>query len=410
MLFSRSFLPIFICQALGAFTDNFFKNAVAVLITFRLAETVHMHPASLISLGTAIFIAPFFLFSAIGGTLADAVAKHRLVRLFKIIEVGLCAIASASLVLQHVPLMFFSLFLLGTQAAFFGPVKYAILPELLPPQRLLKGNAWVEAGTFLSILAGTLSGGLLILQPHGEWVVSGVMMALALVGMVVAFTVPPCPAHHAVIRWNPWRTTAELMGYAWRDASLRTPILGISWFWAVGATYLTQTPVFIKEVMGGNEEVVTLFITAFSFGVAAGSLLSQQLVKRGIATTRSALLAMCGAGIFAWALSLNIVHGDGLIGAAEYLSSPTQLMVLAGFFIVAAASGVFVVPLYTQLQRAASEEHRARVIAANNILNAVYMTAAALAATLCFVAGGDVLLVLLIVAAINGLIIATLAR
>lgn len=376
---TRRFFPIFVAQALGAFNDNFFRNAMSVWVTFHLAELVHVDAATIISLAAATFMLPFFLFSAIAGEIADRVAKHKLVVWLKAWECVLCAIAGVSLFLDNPWLMLFSLFLLGTQAAMFGPVKYAILPELLPKETLLNANAIVEAGTFLCILAGTLLGGLLVLRTHGLWMVSAGMMAMALVGLWAARKVPAVAADahgEHKLHWNVVASTVRIVREVLRIPALLKPVLGISWFWALGAVYLTQFPVLVKQVYGGNEEVVTLLVAVFSVGIAIGAWLCGSLFHgKGLRTSMIAL-AIFSADL--WWVAQGYVAPEHMVGVRAFLQNMMAYRIIGDVVAVAVAGGVFVVPLYTRLQTGAEACMRARVIAANNLMNSFCIVGTAL--------------------------------
>lgn len=397
---SRQFLPIFIAQALGAFTDNFYRNAMAVFITFQLSQTLDMKAETLISMAAAVFILPFFLFSAIAGQIADRVAKHQLVRKLKAVECLLSAIAAFSLFMGNPWLMLFSLFLLGTQSAIFGPVKYAILPELLPREKLLQANALFEAGTFVAVLAGTLLGGLLVLQTHGLWTVAVIMILASIAGFFASLLIPqlPRPAVGAIVSWNIVRATGRVLRAA-RAPALLHPVLGISLFWALGAAYLTQFPIFAKQVFGGNEQVVTFLYALFSIAIAVGSWSSSAIFKgRGV---KSSLVALAVFGCdLAYVISGLTAEGE-LIGVREFFQQPYAIRVVIDITLIAIAGGIFVVPLYTALQLYADAGERAQVIAANNVVNSLCITVTAVATAIAYGMGVVVQEVFLGVAALS---------
>ncbi len=277
LLFSRRFGPIFTCMALGAFNDNFYKNAVIILITYLLSASLKIDAALLISFAAAAFILPFFLFSGIAGIMADRIAKHGLVRVLKVTELVLCILVGFALATHHLWALLILLFLFGTQAAFFGPVKYAILPELVSKNELLAANGIVEAGTFLGILIGTLAGGLLILHPAGVHLVAWILIGLGLLGVVAAWHVPTTGNAQPALaqRYNVISTTKDMLKHAVASPPIWFAILGISWFWAIGTTYLTQIPVFAKDIVGGNEEVASFYFGLFSIGIGLGAMSCQ---------------------------------------------------------------------------------------------------------------------------------------
>lgn len=399
---------MFACMALGAFNDNYFKNALIILITYQLSQQLALDAATLISLASALFILPFFLCSGVAGALADRYAKARMVRWLKFTELLLFIAAAFVLIGESVNGMMLVLFLLGVQAAFFGPVKYAILPELVAREQLLAANGLVEAGTFLSILMGTILGGLVILMPQGAWWVGGSMVAMGALGLWFAARIPQTLAAEvsSPMRWNILSTTFAMLRHAFHTPMLARAIIGISWFWAIGATYLTQIPVFTKEVIGGDQTMVVVFLASFSVGIALGSLLCQRLLK-GEATLRLApfaLLAMCVFGIDLWWISAQFTEPtDEFASLRSLLTHHTIpiLRVLADFFLLSVAGGVLIVPLYTRLQLASEAAERGRTIASNNVMNALAITLASLAAAAAYALGAEVREVLLAAALMN---------
>ena len=390
---SRMFSPIFVCMAGGAFNDNLFKNAMAVLITYQLAARSGIGAELLVSIATAIFILPFFLFSAVAGNLADRMAKHRLVRYCKISELLIVGVAAASLLSEQVWLMFLALGMLGLQSAVFGPVKYAILPELIPTNKLLAANGMVEAGTFLAILSGTLAGGLLVLLPQGALVVSVVLASVSAVGLLAALMVPSCvaPKEHTG-SLHVWRALREVFRVLYRSPRLVMAVLGISCFWALGASYLTQIPLIAKLVLGGDETVVSSLIACFAIGIAIGSLGCQAVFTRIKAMRYShyALLAMGGFALDMWWVAVHMPATESLIHIRDVWGDVPRMRLMADMVLLAISGGVFVVPLYTELQVVAAEAYRARIIAANNIMNAGFIAVGAVAITLCYAVGLDI--------------------
>lgn len=418
LLLSRRFGAMFSAMALGAFVDNYYKNALIIIVTFQLAEHMGMEAATLLSIASAAFILPFFLCSGLAGEIADRVPKYQWVRTLKLTEFILILLAALSLMYQHSWSMLLILFLLGMQAAFFGPVKYSILPELLKKDELLTGNAIVEAGTFLSILVGTLVGGLVILQVNGTLIVSLSLIAMSGLGLWAAWQVPITHVTKPELRlnYNIFASTWNMVRHAFTNPGLIFPILGISWFWAIGATYLTQIPVFTKEIIGGDEKVVTLFNGIFTVGIALGSFYCP-LAIQWLGARAKNLSSIALAGVLIFGVDLCFVglhstppHPDELIGFVAYLTSSfSHLRLALDLFLLAFCGGAFIVPLYTQLQTASAEHERARTIASNNVMNALFIaTASVLAATL-FALDFNVLQVLFIFALLNLPVIAALA-
>ena len=379
LLTSRRLLPLFVTQFLGALNDNLYKNALVILVAYQDTSSPRATEI-LVTIAGAIFIVPYFLFSATAGQLADRFEKHRLVRITKLWEIGVMICAAAGFALDNVPLQLAILFCLGIQATFFGPVKYGILPELLAPEELVAGNGLIEAGTFLAILLGTIAGGLLILAPHGAVIVGASQLAIAAAGWCASLFVPRERAAAPSLRIDPniARETWSILRYAYSQRALRLPLWGISWFWLIGIAYLAQFPNFAKELLGANNEVVTLFLTLFSIGIGAGSLLCARL-QRGAINLRLVPLGALGLALFGFDLYLASPTADAagpLIGVLAFLRDPAHWRILVDLAVIALAGGLYCVPLYAVMQAESAPEHRARVIAANNIMNALFMVAA----------------------------------
>ncbi len=383
---ARRFLPLFLTQFLGAMNDSLFKQALFVLIVFRLADTAGANSAILVNIGAGLFILPFFLFSATGGQLADKVEKSRLIVWIKLNEIVCMLLAAAGFYLGHTYFLLAVLFLMGAQSAFFGPVKYSILPTHLHDRELITGNAYIEAGTFLAILIGTLAGNQLILTEYGGLIVSVIVITLAVSGFATAFFIPKAGPAAPDLRVNPnilaetWSTMR--LGRARRDIHLS--ILGISWFWLFGATFLAQLSPFTKDYLHANEDIIALFMTLFSIGIGAGSFLCNRLLRGDI----SARFAPIGAiGMAAFSLDLYFASRTGtpatgtLIGLGEFLRHGGNWRIVADLFMTSVSCGLFVVPLYAIMQARSDHANRSRIIAANNIMNALFMVAGSIAAT-----------------------------
>ncbi len=376
LLRTRRFLPLFLSQSLGALNDNLFKNALVVLIVFRTAEG----GAELVALAGGLFILPYVLFSASAGQLADRFDKSRLLRATKVAEVGIMLLAAWGLLVGNVPMLLAVLFGLGIQAAFFSPLKYGLLPDHLAEHELVRGNALVEAGTFGGILAGTIAGGALIGLRNGPALVAGAGIALALAGALAAFAVPRArPAMPGLrIGWNVVRETWELLRAARANRAVWLPILGLSWFWTIGATFLAVFPVLAKQSFGADNQVVTLLLAGFAVGVGIGSMLAARLLHGEISARHvpgAALLLSAFTAAFAFLASLPAAAGWST--PAAMLSSTPGIAALLCLLGASACGGVFSVPLYALVQDRSDPACRARMIAANNVLNAVFMVAGA---------------------------------
>ena len=382
LLGSRRFLPFFCTQFLGAFNDNVFKNALIVMIAFRLAAS---EANFLINLAAGLFILPFFLFSATAGQVADKTDKSILIRRIKLAEIGIGAFGVLALFSGNNYLCLSVLFLLGVQSAFFGPVKYAILPQHLQKTELVSGNALVEMGTFVSILLGTIVGGLLAGKTGaGEsglhWI-SAIIMTTAGMGYLAARAIPKAqaPAPDLKINYNPVSQTAAILKEAAKTPAVFYAIIGISWFWLLGAAYLTQIPSLTRNVLGGSESLVTLLLCCFTIGVAIGSLLCGRLsggrVELGLVPIGAAGLTVSGVllasatGNFTPPAEMTISAFWNSDGAFPILTNLTLIGIFGGFYIV---------PLYSMMQERSAPKIRARIIAVNNVLNALFMVVAAL--------------------------------
>lgn len=384
LLKTSRFLPLFVAQFLGAVNDNLLKTALVTLVTYE-AFTDATTTKIVVAIATAIFIAPYFIASATAGQLADKYEKAGLVRYVKLWEIGVMLLATAGFALAGNGFVAFELFvllLLGVQATFFGPVKYGILPDLLAPEELMGGNALIEAGTFVAILLGTIAGGLLILAPYGKTIVSAALLLFALGGWCASLFIPRAGRAAPDLRINPniWAETMAIIRFAGERRELRLSILAISWFWLFGAIFLSQFPTYAKDTLGADAGVETLFLAMFSVGIGAGAMLVGKLLK-GEVSARLAPLGAVGMTLFTLDLygvsarAGEAAAGGALIGVAQFLAEPGNWRLLADLFLIALSGGVFTVPLYALLQARAEESHRSRVVAANNVLNALFIVA-----------------------------------
>jgi 1-acyl-sn-glycerol-3-phosphate acyltransferase len=380
LLKERRFLPFFFTQFLGAFNDNVYKNALVIMLAFSATGLSAADSHGLVNLAGGLFILPFFLFSATAGQLADKYEKSRIIRYVKLFEIGIMLCAAAGFYWQSLTLLIGSLFLLGTQAALFGPVKYAILPQQLKEEELIGGNALVESGTFLAILLGTLLGGVLIGLEHGRAFVSVAVLALAVLGYASSRFIPvaPAPSPKLKINWNPLTETWRNLRFTRRNHTVFLAILGISWFWFFGATLLSQFPSFSKEVLGGNEQVVTLLLTVFSVGIALGSLLCERMsgskVEIGLVPFGSIGLTLFALDVYFATRGLSAAGTSGVIA---FLAQARNWRVLVDLSLLGLFGGFYIVPLYALIQSRSSAAHRSRIIAGNNILNALFMVLSA---------------------------------
>ncbi|WP_319241539.1 MFS transporter [uncultured Propionivibrio sp.] len=384
LLSVRRFAPFFVTQFLGAFNDNVFKNALVVLLTFQAAQWTSLAPEILTNLAAGIFILPFFLFSATAGQIADKFDKAGLARLVKLLEMAIMGIAAAGFHFHDLTILLAALFLLGLHSTLFGPVKYAILPQHLRAHELVAGNALVESGTFVAILLGTLFGGLLAgAGGHPVWVaMAGLGVAVA--GYAASRFIPaaPPPVPGLRINFNPLSETWRNIAFARRERAVFLAILAISWFWLYGALFLAQFPAYAKHVLGGDESSVTLLLAVFTVGIGVGSALCERLsgkqVELGLVPLGA--IGLSAFGVDVWLASPQIVPGVVLLDVSTLLSRVSTLRVLFDFLMIGIAGGFFIVPLYVLIQVRGDPDHRARLIATNNILNALFMVVGALGA------------------------------
>jgi len=409
LLRTKRFMPLFMTQALGALNDNVFKNALVVLIIYRIAEAAGLNGQILVTAAAGVFILPFFLFSATAGQIADKYEKSGLIKWIKMVEIAIMTFAAVGFWYGNVYFLIAVLFFMGTQSTFFGPVKYSILPYHLHEDELIGGNALIEAGTFLAILVGTIAGGLLILHDYGTVIISGAVIMLAVLGWMTSLTIPEAPAASPslMINWNFLKETWEIVRKAGERRDIFLSILGISWFWLVGATFLSQFPAFAKDVVFADETVVTLFLTIFSIGIGLGSLLCNKLLKSEV-SAKYVPFGAIGMTIFIVDLYLATFNGDrsatSLIDMTAFLADTGNWRIVFDLLAIAICGGLFIVPLYAILQSRSEESHRSRIIAANNIINALFMVIGALAATAMLSADFSVPDVFLTLAVVNGFV------
>jgi 1-acyl-sn-glycerol-3-phosphate acyltransferase len=382
LLRQRRFGPFFWTQFLGAFNDNLFKNALALLVGYRAATRAEGD--LLVNLAQGLLVLPFFLFSATAGQLADKYEKSRLVRLIKFAEIGIMTLATIGFLLDDLVVLLCALFLMGTQSAMFGPVKYSLIPQHLREEELVGGNGLIEMGTFLAILLGTIvAGGIMQIESHRVAIVSITVLLLAVAGFLVSRRIPhaEAAAPDLKIRLNPITETWRAIGFAREVRSVFLSILGISWLWFFGALFLAQMLNYARYVLGGDESVVTLLLAAFSIGIASGSILCERLsggqIEIGLVPLGSIGMTLFTVDLY-FASPLGIAAGSHDLVAILY--SDFGWRVLTDLVLIGVFGGLFSVPLYALVQHRTEEATRSRVIAANNIMNAGFMVAASLIA------------------------------
>jgi acyl-[acyl-carrier-protein]-phospholipid O-acyltransferase/long-chain-fatty-acid--[acyl-carrier-protein] ligase len=415
LLRTRRFLPLALTQFLGAFNDNLFKNALVILITFVLAEQSGLDARVLVVLAGGVLIFPFFLFSATAGQLADKYDKARITRYIKLAEIVIMLGAGLGFLLGSVSLLMTVLFLTGAQSAFFGPIKFGILPDHLADDELVAGNALIETSTFLAILGGTLFGGMAILAEGGTALVTALVVLVAVAGWWASRSIPPTqPATpELVVGFNPLAETWRILRVAGESRVILLCILGVSWFWAMGSTFLSLFPTLTKDLIGADEGVVTLLLIAFSTGIAAGALLCNRLLKGEVHATY-VTLGSVGITLFALDLWLSTRSlpppGADPMDIAAFLAQPGSWRLLADLVLLAVSGGLFIVPLQAMLQYHSPPAHRARNIAANNVVNALFMVAAAALSAMALAEGASIPQVFLVIALINAVVAVYILR
>jgi 1-acyl-sn-glycerol-3-phosphate acyltransferase len=381
LLRERRFAPFFWTQFLGAGNDNLYKNALIIFVAYQAASLTSLSSNDLVNLAAGLFILPFVLLSATAGQLADKFEKSRLIRWIKLFEIAIMVIGLTGFWHQNLLLLFVALALMGVHSTLFGPVKYAILPQHLKPTELIGGNGLVEMGTFVAILLGTIAGGVVVAaKPDGPLYAGGVAIAVAVAGYLVSRGIPltPAVAPGLGINWNPFTETWKNLRFAQGNRVVWLSMLGISWFWFYGATFLTQFPNFTKDVLGGDEHVATLLLAIFSVGIGAGSLLCERMSGRKVEVGLVPFGSM-GLSLFAvdlWLASRGL-HPTALTGIDGFLAVHAHWRVAADLVLLGMFGGFYIVPLYALIQERSEPAFRSRIIAANNILNAIFMVASA---------------------------------
>ena len=402
---SRNFMPLFLTQFLGGFNDNFFKSAMVILITYRLADAAGMDARILVTVAAGIFILPFFLCASLAGQMADKYERASMARATKIAEVVVMSGAAVGFYLESIGVLMVVLFLMGAQSAFFSPIKYSILPQHLKKDELIGANALIEMGTFLSILTGTIAGGLFILREGGGSFVSFLVIGIAVLGYWTSRYIPPTRPINPELkfRYNVIRETAALVGEVMPRREIFLCVLGVAWFWLVGATFLSQFPTFAKDVICADEQVATLFLAVFSVGIGAGSLACNGLLK-GEISGRYVPWAACGmsaASVLLYFASGMSHAGATEIGVAEFIRQAGNVWLLACLFAISFFGGLYIVPLYAIIQSRTEEKMLARVTACLNVMDSFFMVLSSVGTTLLLTIGLDIPQIFLVMAALT---------
>ena len=381
LLRARRFAPLFATQFLGAFNDSLFKQAVVLFVTYQL----YSNPAKefqFSAIAQGLFILPFFLLSALSGQLADDHDKARLIRIIKLAEIGIMILGGAGIMLANIPLMLAAVGLMGVHSTFFGPIKYAILPQHLRKDEVLGGTGLVEAGTYIAILGGTILAGLLATTPSAA---AAATISIAVLGLLAGRQVPPAPpaAERIPFNWHIIRASIALVNGTMHIPRLFLAILSISFFWTIGAVLIIIFPPLVKNVLGADEQVASLFIAIFSIGIAIGSVLINRLLKSEV-SARFAPASVIAMGVFVLMLHfISLAWGKNsaeLTTLGNFVFHPMAGLMIVCLLGVAITGGMFVVPLYAFLTTTVPKTETARTVAANNIVNSGAMVVGSLMA------------------------------
>jgi len=402
LLSTRRFSPFFLTQLLGAFNDNLFKNGLTIFIAFQAASVSQQQSNTLVNIAAGLFILPFFLFSSIAGQLADKYEKSMLIRRIKLFEVAIMVLGAIAFLLQSPAMLIAILFLMGTQSTLFGPVKYSLLPQALKPEELVGANALVEFGTFLAILAGLIAGSYFISQ--GLTLMAIVVVVIAGAGYWASRGIPLLApsAPDIELSFNIPKQTLNILRDARANQSVFYSVMGISWFWFIGITYVTQLPNYVRYQLGANQDVYVLLLAMFSLGIGAGSFLCERLsgrkVEIGLVPIGALGLTLFGIDIY---FSQGLATQPLLIGPSEFIAQTSSLRVCFDIVMLGISGGLYIVPLYALVQERSEASKRSRIIAANNVINALFMVAASLYGLFAFSVGVSIPMLFLIMALMN---------
>lgn len=404
----RFFSSYFVTQALGALNDNVYKSALLIFIAYQASDELNLNSDMLNNIAAGLFILPFFIFSATAGQIAEKFEKSALIRKIKLLEITIMSCAVIGFYFNNIWFLLLVLFLMGFQSSLFGPIKYSILPQHLDDSELLGGNGLVEMGTFLSIIIGTVIGGVLIGRGDiGVQILSGLLLAISITGYLASRRIPNTPSTQSdlKINWNPVTQTWKTFKFARRQKVVFLSILGVSWFWFYGAVFLTQIPNFTKVSLNGNDLVATLVLATFSVGIGIGSVLCEKLSGRKV---ELGLVPFGAIGMTWFAIDIFLANPhssyEGLLSPAQYLTQDGSIRTLLNCAFVGIFGGFYIVPLYALIQERCERSHLSRVIAGNNILNALFMVVAALLGAILLGNGMTIPQFFLLVAIMNALV------
>ena len=408
LLGQSRFAPFFVTQFLGALNDNIFRNGLVILVTFQGVLVAGMNVSELANVAGALFILPFFLFSATAGQLADKYEKSMLMRRIKLLEIALMTVAAIAFVAESFVVLLMVLFLMGCQSTLFGPVKYAYLPQQLATEELIGGNALVEAGTYIAIILGLIAGGAAVaVSPDSQALLGASLVFVAVAGYLASRRIPRTQAADPglSISWNAWAETWRIVRYARERRDVFLAILGISWFWFFGSAMTLQLPAYTLVIMNGNESITTALLVAFAVGVGLGALLCERMSGHRI---ELGLVPFGSIGLSLFAIDLYfaqpVAAATAVSGIGEFLGRPGSLRVLADVLLLGAFGGFYSVPLYALVQQRSERRHLSRIIAANNIINAIFMVVASLLSIVVLGAGFSIPELFVILALLNAVV------
>ncbi|MCE3254685.1 MAG: transporter [Rickettsiaceae bacterium] len=418
LLKSKRFLPLFITQFFGAFNDNVFKNAFLIWFTYDIAGKLNMDAQVMTTIASGLFILPFFLFSALAGQIADKFEKSKLVRIIKIAEILIMGFSFVGFYFENIYLLLVLTFLMGLHSTFFGPIKYSLLPEMLKNDELVSGNALIEGATFLAILLGTILGGVVIRSQNGVEIISASVLLFAIIGYVSSRFIPKAPISDSNLKigFNIFSQTLNIISHAKREQTVWLSIIGISWFWFVGITFLSQFPIYTKNLIHGDEFIVTLFLSIFSIGIGIGAAFCNKLLKgqiNGRLVPFGSIGMTIGIIIFCIASYYYspVLRLDQLLNLREFLSyGISSWMIIFGLMIISVFSGIYIVPLYAIMQHRSEGKYLSRIIAANNVCNALFMVASSIFIIALLKTGLTLLQIFLLVGLINIFVFFTIRR
>lgn len=380
LLRSRRFLPLFITQFFGAFNDNVFKNAFLIWFTYDVATKLNMDAQLMVTIASGLFVLPFFLFSALAGQIADKFEKSKIVRIIKVAEIMIMIFAFVGFYFENIYLLLLLVFLMGVHSTFFGPIKYSLLPETLKDNELISGNALIEGGTFLAILLGTILGGVVIRSQNGIEIICTAVVFFAVIGYIASRFIPQTTISDSGLKigFNIFSQTWKIIGFAKKENTVWLSIVGISWFWFIGLTFLSQFPIYTKNIINGDEFIVTLFLSIFSIGIGVGSVMCNKLLKGQI----NGKLVPFGSigislGILFFCFASNLYHTpENIISLGEFFANSfASYLIVLSLLVIAIFSGIYIVPLYAIMQHRSDNKYLSRIVAANNVLNALFMVA-----------------------------------